>query len=192
MLTNVMIINIVLTRLDLIDACVILDTWVMDFLVVQIPMNASWTTMSVTLMQNVKAKDNSQGKNSVLRNRKSQLSQFSQSILQHWNLLLRCQEIIFAKTFRNQDDSWKALRLKIMAFYPLTDNEGSYACKCLNGFRGYGFECFDVDECSDQPDVCSGSEEGITTCINTIGSYYCQCNNGWIMVRFAWLLLHHT
>ena len=77
---------------------------------------------------------------------------------------------------------------KTFVFDPFQDNEGSYSCKCNDGFRGYGFECFDVDECADQPDVCndvSNSEEGITTCINTIGSYYCECNRGWIMVRAA-------
>ena len=84
-----------------------------------------------------------------------------------------------------KDNGPHRFSLKTYAFNPFKDNEGSYECKCNTGFRGYGFECFDVDECSDQPDVCSDSIDDITTCINTIGSYYCECNNGWIMVRFA-------
>ena len=67
-------------------------------------------------------------------------------------------------------------------FDPHEDNEGSYECKCLDGFQGDGFNCVDVEECFDELHDC-GNGDGITRCINTIGSFYCECNRGWIMTR---------
>ena len=69
-------------------------------------------------------------------------------------------------------------------FEPSKDNDGSYQCTCTNGFQGDGFECVDIEECFDELHDC-GDGDGKTTCINTFGSYYCECNRGWIMVGFA-------
>nr|XP_039248800.1 fibrillin-3-like [Styela clava] len=78
--------------------------------------------------------------------------------------------------------------------------EGNYACKCLPGFEGDGTMCKDVDECELEEiqatieehnafklDIyMSGSGGGKSplchteaTCINTYGSYKCQCNQGY-------------
>ena len=46
---------------------------------------------------------------------------------------------------------------------------GSYVCKCSNGD---GFECENVNECKLTP--CDEN----ATCQNTLGSYNCQCNDG--------------
>lgn len=46
---------------------------------------------------------------------------------------------------------------------------------CSNGYKlsNDGRNCFDVDECRDNPRVCSGGQ-----CTNTIGSYVCVCTDG--------------
>ncbi len=57
-----------------------------------------------------------------------------------------------------------------------SDTDGSYACVCLDGFTGDGFNCSDVDECSlEGASPCSDE----ATCTNTRGGYRCECKAGY-------------
>ncbi|XP_031695179.1 latent-transforming growth factor beta-binding protein 1-like [Anarrhichthys ocellatus] len=52
---------------------------------------------------------------------------------------------------------------------------GSYTCTCPQGYRQInGTSCRDVDECMDEPELCSPHGE----CLNTEGSYLCVCESG--------------
>ncbi|XP_070684424.1 adhesion G protein-coupled receptor E5-like [Pempheris klunzingeri] len=50
---------------------------------------------------------------------------------------------------------------------------------CRLGFNTQGSECVDTNECEDDPGPCGKR----TQCFNTVGSYYCQCQSGFIHVR---------
>ncbi|CAJ0922029.1 unnamed protein product, partial [Ranitomeya imitator] len=52
--------------------------------------------------------------------------------------------------------------------------DGSYRCSCQAGFQESGLSCSDVDECKDNPNICSG----IGVCENMVGSYRCGCRAG--------------
>ncbi|XP_066972519.1 uncharacterized protein [Macrobrachium rosenbergii] len=52
----------------------------------------------------------------------------------------------------------------------------SFACSCLPGYSGDGFECSDINECTDA-DICGDR----TSCKNVEGSYKCECSNGYEM-----------
>ncbi|XP_028406132.1 von Willebrand factor D and EGF domain-containing protein-like isoform X2 [Dendronephthya gigantea] len=49
---------------------------------------------------------------------------------------------------------------------------GSYQCRCIDGYTGDGENCTDVDECMGHPCLKHA------TCINTKGSYFCVCAKG--------------
>ncbi|XP_051773809.1 mucin-like protein [Ctenopharyngodon idella] len=53
------------------------------------------------------------------------------------------------------------------------NTEGSYICKCMEGYLGDGFTCEDVDECL-SPSICRNN----MTCQNFPGTYTCTCTVG--------------
>ncbi|XP_037829284.1 fibrillin-3 isoform X2 [Kryptolebias marmoratus] len=53
--------------------------------------------------------------------------------------------------------------------------QGSFYCRCAEGYEGSGTDCWDVDECDQSQDlVCPAFSD----CCNTNGSYICKCWNG--------------
>jgi fibulin 1/2 len=44
---------------------------------------------------------------------------------------------------------------------------------CNPGYQLQGNECVDLNECENNPSLCFGG-----TCKNTVGSFVCQCPNG--------------
>lgn len=46
--------------------------------------------------------------------------------------------------------------------------------KCIPGTKLVNNRCVDIDECREIEDACSSNEE----CINTVGSYTCECKVG--------------
>ncbi|OCT80638.1 hypothetical protein XELAEV_18027451mg [Xenopus laevis] len=65
---------------------------------------------------------------------------------------------------------------------------GSYICNCKTGYSGVN--CTDIDECADSLnncdiDECKNNSTNCTansTCMNTNGSFSCECNNGFTKV----------
>ncbi|XP_029358842.1 cysteine-rich with EGF-like domain protein 1 [Echeneis naucrates] len=49
--------------------------------------------------------------------------------------------------------------------------------KCASGYRLTGSKCLDMDECSDRVLACPGLDQ---ICTNTVGSFRCDCANGFI------------
>lgn len=59
------------------------------------------------------------------------------------------------------------------------NTDGSYDCKCFEGFRGRGFGdngCIDLDECLEGTNEC----DAYATCENKPGSYTCECVDGFL------------
>ncbi|DBA89887.1 TPA: hypothetical protein ACH3X2_004741 [Trebouxia sp. C0005] len=52
------------------------------------------------------------------------------------------------------------------------DTYRGYVCKCPDGWRGNGQQCSDINECLEGTAGCDH------TCINEIGSYHCECDEG--------------
>lgn len=53
--------------------------------------------------------------------------------------------------------------------------EGSFKCVCDGGFKGDGYSCVDIDECSNDPSLCENGQ-----CLNYPGSYRCECEMGFM------------
>ncbi|XP_039370628.1 adhesion G protein-coupled receptor E3-like [Mauremys reevesii] len=63
---------------------------------------------------------------------------------------------------------------------------GSYYCTCIDGYEPSSGKanfthasensCQDIHECNKTPDICGPN----ATCINTIGSYWCECRAGYV------------
>ncbi|XP_076088892.1 uncharacterized protein LOC143059297 [Mytilus galloprovincialis] len=53
-----------------------------------------------------------------------------------------------------------------------TNTDGSFTCICLEGFRKFGSECQDIDECTERT---SGCEQ---ICANSDGTFSCSCVYG--------------
>jgi len=51
----------------------------------------------------------------------------------------------------------------------------SVQCACDAGFEGDGYECVDIDECSDNPNLCENGQ-----CLNYPGSFRCECDMGFM------------
>ncbi|XP_069036121.1 uncharacterized protein [Lepisosteus oculatus] len=76
-------------------------------------------------------------------------------------------------------------RQECSEFAQCVNTLGSYFCKCLSGFTGEGkncsgmmgsgFECHDLDECAHGSSH-SCSKDAL--CLNSVGSYSCQCLTG--------------
>ena len=49
-------------------------------------------------------------------------------------------------------------------------------CECKKGYKGNGFDCYDLDECATGKSECDPN----AICTNTIGSHICQCPQGFL------------
>jgi formylglycine-generating enzyme len=56
------------------------------------------------------------------------------------------------------------------------NTEGSFTCRCKNGFSGDGVTCTNVDECADKIANCSLN----AACVDTSGAYTCTCKPGYV------------
>ncbi|XP_049540583.1 protein kinase C-binding protein NELL1-like isoform X3 [Anopheles darlingi] len=54
-----------------------------------------------------------------------------------------------------------------------------YTCTCRSGFHGDGYDCSDVDECTQQGGLNGNHCHLNTRCVNTFGSYECECLPGY-------------
>ena len=54
------------------------------------------------------------------------------------------------------------------------NTQGSYSCKCHDGYEGDGETCYDKNECNDYRNPCNFK----AVCRNTDGSYTCSCKTG--------------
>ena len=54
------------------------------------------------------------------------------------------------------------------------NTQGSYSCKCHDGYEGDGETCYDKNECNYYRNPCSFN----AVCRNTDGSYTCSCKTG--------------
>lgn len=68
--------------------------------------------------------------------------------------------------------------------YKCINNDGSFECDCLDGFTATIAskdddirQCEDINECS-EPSLTPICAKDISNCINSIGSYKCECNDG--------------
>ncbi len=57
-----------------------------------------------------------------------------------------------------------------------TNTEGSFSCKCNDGYFGNGTQCLNKNECLDGSHTCDIN----AVCEDNIGSYKCTCNTGFI------------
>lgn len=48
-------------------------------------------------------------------------------------------------------------------------------CECDSGFKGDGYSCSDIDECSNDPSLCENGQ-----CLNYPGSFRCECEMGFM------------
>ncbi|XP_029306242.1 nidogen-1 isoform X2 [Cottoperca gobio] len=53
--------------------------------------------------------------------------------------------------------------------------ETQFTCQCASGFNGDGRTCYDIDECSENPQIC-GSH---AICNNQPGTFRCECEDGY-------------
>ncbi|XP_074069451.1 nidogen-2 [Macrotis lagotis] len=51
----------------------------------------------------------------------------------------------------------------------------TYSCECSTGYQGDGRNCFDINECATDSNLCDHN----AMCINLPGSYTCECQSGY-------------
>ncbi|XP_056667027.1 nidogen-2 isoform X3 [Monodelphis domestica] len=51
----------------------------------------------------------------------------------------------------------------------------AYSCECASGYQGDGRNCFDINECVTDSQLCGHN----SVCVNLAGSYMCECQNGY-------------
>ena len=59
-------------------------------------------------------------------------------------------------------------------FGTCVNNIGSYECDCVDGYKGDGLECSDINEC----EVGTANCDPNASCLNVDGSYSCSCVKG--------------
>uniref|UniRef100_A0A673KVB5 Low-density lipoprotein receptor-related protein 2-like n=1 Tax=Sinocyclocheilus rhinocerous TaxID=307959 RepID=A0A673KVB5_9TELE len=64
----------------------------------------------------------------------------------------------------------------IPSTYNCVDTQTGYYCSCRDGYKLMpdGKACEDIDECKEEPGVCS------QVCENAVGSFYCKCAPGYL------------
>jgi hypothetical protein len=55
------------------------------------------------------------------------------------------------------------------------NTDGSFKCECDAGFKGDGYNCVDIDECLNDPNLCENGQ-----CLNYPGSFRCECEMGFM------------
>lgn len=55
------------------------------------------------------------------------------------------------------------------------NTDGSFKCVCDAGFKGDGYSCTDIDECSNDPSLCENGQ-----CLNYPGAFRCECEMGFM------------
>ena len=88
----------------------------------------------------------------------------------------RAPRILFANGGCGRGDPLKA---------NCTNVEGSWNCDCVDGFdgtssHGDGNSCTDIDECAGRVLPMGGCAATHGICLNTVGSYICQCKSGYV------------
>ena len=56
-----------------------------------------------------------------------------------------------------------------------TDTEGSFECKCKDGYEGNGFECVEIDLCSPAGRCANGE----CIILQDVVGFVCRCDNGY-------------
>jgi|SRR5690554_4468735 len=55
--------------------------------------------------------------------------------------------------------------------------EEHFICECQPGYSGSGTQCDDINECAPNSEICGPGG----TCINSPGSYRCECDSGFVL-----------
>ncbi|XP_051940843.1 adhesion G protein-coupled receptor E5 [Hippocampus zosterae] len=70
-------------------------------------------------------------------------------------------------------------RKKLLLFLGLMCTLNTCMPLCDNGMKKEGTQCVDVNECDETPGLCGSHAQ----CFNTMGSFYCQCQSGFMNIN---------